>query len=75
MIKETEEPPRRIQRLASALQKEVEIQLINGMPPVEAAAILTELAIRYAQEDPVTAYATLIGMAEDMQHAAARLRS
>jgi hypothetical protein len=70
-----DEPPRRIQRLSSALQAEIEAQLNAGMPRPEVAAILTDLAIRYAQDDHATAYATLATMAETAREAIKKTRS
>ena len=45
------------------------------MPPPEVAAILTSLAIRYAQDDHATAYATLAAMAETAREAIKKSRS
>lgn len=70
-----DDPPRRIQRLSSALQAEIEAQLNAGMPPPEVAAILTDLAIRYAQDDHTTAYATLATMAETAREAIKKTQS
>ena len=66
---------RRIQRLSGALQKLIEAELDEGASAHEVAVIVAELAIRYAHDDQLTAYATLTGIGEAVRDALGKARS